>query len=93
MFTTQKNANILNLNTTLFYKSNELHVSADYGSHHQADSRNIKIKRIQLRWWLEISNSNLTLYIYIYEAFIYIHIYIHAGLSAHTHTHTTLLVT
>jgi hypothetical protein len=39
-----------------FTDKNQLHVSANNGSHHQDDHKNIKNKCLQPHWWLELSN-------------------------------------
>jgi hypothetical protein len=45
----------LSLNTTFFHRSNQLQVSADDGSHHEAGHKNIKGKCLLLHLLLEIS--------------------------------------
>jgi len=50
-----RNVHAISLNKTSFLQIYQLHVSANDGSHHQADNKNIKWKYLQLRWWLKIS--------------------------------------
>jgi hypothetical protein len=55
--------NRLSLQTTLFYKQNQLHVSTNDDSHRQADHKNIQTKCLRLHRWLEVSNlTNVVLY-------------------------------
>jgi len=63
----RRNENVRRLDTTLFYRWNQLHVSANGGSHHQGDHKNENMKCLQLYWWLETSKfTNVLLYCITY---------------------------
>lgn len=53
---TAGNCTLPGLNVTSFHIQNQLHISGNNGSLHEADHKNIKSKYLQLQWRLEVSN-------------------------------------